>query len=313
MNKLIFVFLISVCLVSAAVILVTLVIVSKGRNTRIECDNNGGASSFLDVAEYMIEKAKDNYPICPTVKLNLTSGPVDCEELLLTGNYRSGSYTIWPRSRIMERKSLQVYCDMDTDGGGWTLIQRRGDFKRPEDYFYQDWLNYKTGFGHIEKDFWLGNDNIFSLTNQNLYSIRFDLKDVEGAEKYAAYDVFWIDDETQNYTLHIRDYSGNAGDCMTDHNGMKFSTKDVDNDLLEDGNCASLYSGGWWYNACHSANLNGMYAKGKRDGDEGDDSGVEWKTWSDFDESFDTTEIKIRSKSFKQKIVPFRQSRSIKA
>ena len=37
---------------------------------------------------------------------------------------------------------------------------------------------------------------------------------------------------------------------------MKFSTYDIDNDLENDinvnyVNCASYYSGGWWYNSCH--------------------------------------------------------------
>lgn len=57
----------------------------------------------------------------------------------------------------------------------------------------------------------LGNDNIFALTNQKLYSVRFDLEDDEETKKYALYDNFWIDDESKKYTLHIAHYSGNAG------------------------------------------------------------------------------------------------------
>lgn len=57
----------------------------------------------------------------------------------------------------------------------------------------------------------LGNDNIFALTNQKMHSVRFDMKDVEQNKKYALYDKFWIDDEDHNYTLHILDYSGDAG------------------------------------------------------------------------------------------------------
>ena len=41
---------------------------------------------------------------------------------------------------------------------------------------------------------------------------------------------------------------------------MMFSTKDSDNDKWG-GNCAASYSSGWWFNACHYTNLNGIYYK----------------------------------------------------
>lgn len=58
---------------------------------------------------------------------------------------------------------LQVYCDMETNGGGWTVIQRR---KIGLTSFNRDWKQYKTGFGSIRGDFWLGNEHIFRLTRQ---------------------------------------------------------------------------------------------------------------------------------------------------
>lgn len=60
-------------------------------------------------------------------------------------------------------QNMQVYCDMETNGGGWTLIQRR---KIGLTSFNRDWKQYKGGFGSIRGDFWLGNDNIFRLTRQ---------------------------------------------------------------------------------------------------------------------------------------------------
>lgn len=39
------------------------------------------------------------------------------------------------------------------------VIQRRGDFGNPKDYFFREWASYKTGFGNIDEDFWLGKYN----------------------------------------------------------------------------------------------------------------------------------------------------------
>lgn len=52
---------------------------------------------------------------------------------------------------------------METSGGGWTIIQRR---KSGLVSFYQDWRQYKQGFGSIRGDFWLGNEHIHRLTRQ---------------------------------------------------------------------------------------------------------------------------------------------------
>ncbi|CAL1279265.1 unnamed protein product [Larinioides sclopetarius] len=225
---------------------------------------------------------------------------MDCEEILRSGHNYSGVYTVWPRSRVTDGKPIEVYCDMDTDDGGWTVIQRRGNFNRSVDYFFKEWSSYKNGFGDIKEDFWLGNDKIFALTNQRAYSIRFDLKDVKGEKRHALYDIFWIDNESLKYKLHIKDYSGNAGDSMTErHANQKFSTKDQDNDASK-RDCSQTFKGAWWYGDCYRANLNGLYLRGPHANDAG---GLIWYTFRNYNESLDTTEMKIRPANFKRKLV----------
>ena len=57
-----------------------------------------------------------------------------------------------------------------------------------------------------------------------------------------------VEAEDQGYRLHIGGYSGTAGDSMDYSNGMKFSTRDRDNDKWSGYNCAQGFKGGWWWN-----------------------------------------------------------------
>uniref|UniRef100_A0A4Q8K5H7 U16-Liphistoxin-Lth1c_1 n=1 Tax=Liphistius thaleban TaxID=1905330 RepID=A0A4Q8K5H7_9ARAC len=206
-------------------------------------------------------------------EMSICRHPMDCEDILHCGKKTSGIYRIWPINRIIEG-SVSVYCDMETDGGGWTVFQRRGDFGQAKDFFYKNWEAYKKGFGTLEEDFWLGNDLLFAISNQRLYSLRIDLEDFEGEEKYAFYDSFWIDGEKCNYPLYINTFNGTAGDSLSYHNGSQFTTKDQDNDVYRFANCAHHHKGGWWYKSCHNVNINGLYRRGKYGSGE---DGVEWR------------------------------------
>ena len=59
-------------------------------------------------------------------------------------------------------------------------------------------------------------------------------------------------------------------------NSLRFTTNDRDQDTHATSNCATLFKGGWWYNACHGANPNGFYLGGATDQYA---TGVVWSLW----------------------------------
>ena len=90
------------------------------------------------------------------------------------------------------------------------MIQRREDGSVD---FYLKWLDYKYGFGRVDAEHWLGNENIHRLTSQKTYILRFDLEDFEGETRYAEYDMFLVANEDLDYQLIVGDYvAGTAGE-----------------------------------------------------------------------------------------------------
>ena len=146
---------------------------------------------------------------------------------------------------------------METDGGGWTVFQRRQDGSVD---FYRDWTDYENGFGNLTGEFWLGLSKIHHLTKEGSNTLRVDLGDFEGNTAYANYSTFSVSDGSTEYILTVGGYSGTAGDGLGSyHNGSRFTTRDRDNDVSSGYNCAQFYTGAWWYRSCYHSNLNGHY------------------------------------------------------
>ncbi|XP_043238898.1 microfibril-associated glycoprotein 4-like [Amphibalanus amphitrite] len=208
----------------------------------------------------------------------------DCSDLPFGSP--SGVYLIHPDFQT----PTPAYCDMD-DGEGWTVFQRRADISPRQD-FYKDWATYKWGLGSLTGEFWWGLHHLWQLTSQldRVYELRVDLWDFAEQTAYATYQKFTIASEADGYRLHFVDssYAGDAGDSLSYHNGMKFSTFDRDNNA-HSGNCSSLDHGAWWYNACQRCNLNGVYIPGSTE----PSRSVRWMDWRG-DYSLNATTMKIR-------------------
>eukprot|EP00079_Xenopus_tropicalis_P013214 XP_002941291.2 PREDICTED: angiopoietin-related protein 7-like [Xenopus tropicalis] len=216
----------------------------------------------------------------------------DCSSLYYNGIDRSGIYTIELAAGGIP---TDVLCDMETDGGGWTIIQSRQDGSVG---FNRTWAEYKEGFGHLNGEFWLGNENIYRITSRGDYSLRIDMEDWDGNHKYAMYRSFSIEDEGNHYRLNVEGFSGTTEDSFAwYHNKRSFSTP-------ETGNlCAEISHGGWWYHQCFYSNLNGVYYRGggymRGRGALGPD-GIVWYGWRNTDYySLKRVSMKIRSRAFR--------------
>ncbi|XP_006628293.2 fibrinogen like 1B [Lepisosteus oculatus] len=238
--------------------------------------------------------------LLPTTGGNLIVYDQDCSMLYDRQKVPSGFYRIKPK---LVAEPFLVYCDM-TDGAGWTVFQQRRSGRVD---FNREWSDYKEGFGHFKRsndEYWLGNEHIYSLLLGGDNLVKIELMDWKGEKKHAYYENFQIADEKNNYQLRFGLYSGSAGDALSggggveqqwsaSHNAMLFSTKDRDNDRFLQGSCAKENKGGWWYNRCHAANLNGKYYRGGEYRGKYD-NGVVWMTWSGLWYSLRHTTMKVR-------------------
>ncbi|KAM4756047.1 tenascin-X-like isoform 2-T2 [Cyanocitta cristata] len=218
--------------------------------------------------------------------------PRDCTEEQLNGPGPSRETLIFLRGD--PARPLRVFCDMETDGGGWLVFQRRQDGRTD---FWRGWESYARGFGNVSGEFWLGNEALHELTAAGPTELRVDLRTARDSA-FALYRDFAVGGAEERYRLRVGAFSGTAGDALSYHSGSPFSTRDRDSRDPRDRRdpsgrprpppCAVAYGGAWWYRNCHYANLNGRYGTPR------DHQGIHWFPWKGFDVSIPFTEMKLR-------------------
>ncbi|XP_076650019.1 protein scabrous [Halictus rubicundus] len=197
--------------------------------------------------ELELEELEDRY------HLIVEKLPNNCEE----GRSVDRSSGIRDGLRLVEagrgRKPVMVYCR-----NGWVVVARRIDGTLD---FDRSWNDYSVGFGSPVSEYWIGNQILHEFTRDNCTRLRIDMLDIYGERWRAEYESFAITSGETGYRLLVDGYVGNATDALSYQNGMPFSAKDRDMDDSA-AHCAANYHGGWWFNRCQHANLNGKYSLG---------------------------------------------------
>ena len=190
----------------------------------------------------------------------------DCDSVRNAGINTNGEYVI--RLQNSSPTVHFAFCDLQTANHGWLVFQRRIDNTTN---FDRVWDDYKRGFGSTLGNYWLGLDRLHKYTDQKRQSmLRIDLKFQSNPSTtfFAEYSNFAVLNESNGYLLKIGGYNvestlpdsltSQAWGGLSNHVGAKFSTKDNDNDKVN-RNCAEDLHGGWWFNRCYKAYLNGLY------------------------------------------------------
>ena len=233
----------------------------------------------------------------------------DCADILKhhTRGKASGLFEV-NLGQGQDTRVVEVYCDQSGFMGGWLLVQQR---ETGQQNFNRSWAEYRQGFGSVDAqgrgEMWLGNHNLHLLTNRSESMLRVELEDWEGGVAMAQYSVR-VGSEEEGFRLEASHYEGEAGDALggagplLSHTGMRFSTADRDQDSWGEGSCAELYGGGWWYNNCLAANLNGVYYRGKYDPESNSpyevENGVVWTPYKPADYSLKRVRMSIRPAAF---------------
>ena len=187
--------------------------------------------------------------------------PKDCADLYNRGSTQNGVYQV----KVLGIHDLSVYCNMQEDGGGWMVFQKRFDMSLS---FHKTWQEYKDGFGNPLGEHWLGNKWLNLLTKSETYDYYVVAKDNQGNTEKKKMLGVTVENEDEKYKIQFEaegdgppygKFNPNSENSNRFMDGMKFSTVDQDNNPTASYAPCTQYGGlgGWWYQNCFEENMNG--------------------------------------------------------
>ena len=181
----------------------------------------------------------------------------NCAQLYQKGFRQSGVYEVV--NPVFQQKTLKVYCEMELDGGGWTVFQRR--FDGSVEFPTRTWEEYKNGFGTASGEHWLGNEAVHKWTTSEPHDYLVWAEAFDRATAKRKLTGFSLGDEASGYLFRYDTLAPGYDDQplnavandYADLQGASFVTYDMGTD------CSDKF-GAWWFKGCHRYAMNGPYS-----------------------------------------------------
>ena len=228
---------------------------ANGNKDEYETDVDCGGSCDPCARGQRCERHGDceSEAVCGTGSGAVCKRATSCARLLAAhSDAASGVYQIRP---LVSLSPISVYCDMQSDGGGWTLVLLNSPYRWGPRPLWSQATAGNTIRGSIGDDLDGAFDQLVGLQywpamgstlRVEVGSTRSDI--AHRAEYAFSFGSSRFSLQLSNQRILI---GQTAPDLFTRHNGAPFSTYDRDNDEHLVLNCSMSYGHmAWWYRSC---------------------------------------------------------------